>query len=383
MILRFELIGAFLLDEQRSDEPLRYYGQLIDFKKPTKIEEAPFDPCKYVDYFASFRQSPKSNSESPRYQFDNQDFDDVDEEGDDDDDDDDDDDEEDDDEPEDVEEEEDEDQEDQEDEEVEDEEDYEEENEDYENSDAEEEIERKIEKALFLSRDNSSESYSDLKAKHDSGSQHASKEASMESELNNGHNDIMNAFKDIEDELNKMRSLQMNKSEMYRAEEEQMAQAENCVVIRERQPLQCFYELNNNVTVEEAPKLKKFSSMYQSKSVNEEEKKKQEMILRQNEIEKEKNQMLVRQLVLDANKAESQSDSLSLNPVGFRIKRLFECQVCIKQAGITERVKIGGIVFHRDCVKCATCGLAVKNAESFIQNSDDQPSNFEFHLILI
>lgn len=117
-------------------------------------------------------------------------------------------------------------------------------------------------------------------------------------------------------------------------------------------------------------------------------KRKQEKIRLENETEKEKNRLIIRDLVTArANSSNSaqltvSTDNKTSTPLGTSspkslgmLRKTFLCQFCNKSASITERVRLQGLVYHRDCIKCCKCGTAVKNYDNFSKSIDDDKSN--------
>ena len=90
---------------------------------------------------------------------------------------------------------------------------------------------------------------------------------------------------------------------------------------------------------------------------------KQDIVKAQNDIEKNKN--LLRGLLYD------KTDDTVANKLK---NSFFTCQMCKTQASITQRTRIFGIIYHRDCIKCITCGVIVRNAESLCQKDQNDQS---------
>lgn len=119
-------------------------------------------------------------------------------------------------------------------------------------------------------------------------------------------------------------------------------------------------------------------------------KRKQEQIRIENEAEKEKNRRIIQELVVAKDfhqKSPSPCESLrsASTPLATTIitessprslgsfKKSFMCQRCNMSASITERVRLQGLVYHRECIRCCQCDVVVKNAENFSRrDSNDQ-----------
>ncbi len=67
------------------------------------------------------------------------------------------------------------------------------------------------------------------------------------------------------------------------------------------------------------------------------------------------------------------SDLSNTQPSFGLLRKSFLCHICNKSASITERVRLQGLVYHRECIRCSICGVVVKNAENFSKrNSHDE-----------
>ena len=113
-----------------------------------------------------------------------------------------------------------------------------------------------------------------------------------------------------------------------------------------------------------------------------EERQKQAQILLRHQQEKEKQQQLVRHILMtttvchkkneNENENEMEADQ-QINATNHQLSLLRSikkkavnsatCHVCGKQASITQRVYAGSRLFHRDCMRCQTCGVYVSEHE--------------------
>ena len=117
-----------------------------------------------------------------------------------------------------------------------------------------------------------------------------------------------------------------------------------------------------------------------------EKKRRQELIRIRNEIEKEKTQRIIRELVIPAGCAQTpkKTDMSSRNEAAESpqslglLRKSFLCQVCHSAASITERIRLQGLVYHRDCIRCCICRIVVKNAENFTKRNSNDESKILF-----
>jgi len=97
---------------------------------------------------------------------------------------------------------------------------------------------------------------------------------------------------------------------------------------------------------------------------------KQDHIRLQNDAEKERNRRLVHDLIKPA-----QTPTHGTNNPGL-LRKSFLCQLCHKSASITERVRLQGLVYHRECMRCCKCNSVVKNPENFTRRSEADQISF-------
>ena len=162
---------------------------------------------------------------------------------------------------------------------------------------------------------------------------------------------ILETFKNIENDLDEMKTSQYN---IDLKETSSSTESKTDLT----QPTLKYKKFNLDKKIEN-------TNMHMKEIELIDRQRKQEGLKVQNEIEKNKN--LLRELLYE--KSNSQDSITS------RLKNTyFNCQMCNQQASITQRTRIFGAIYHRDCIKCIICNVIVRNAESLSQKDHNGQS---------
>jgi hypothetical protein len=162
---------------------------------------------------------------------------------------------------------------------------------------------------------------------------------------------ILETFKNIENDLDEMKTSQYN---IDLKETSSSTESKTDLT----QPTLKFKKFNLDKKIEN-------TNMHMKEIELIDRQRKQEVLKVQNEIEKNKN--LLRELLYE--KSNSQDSITS------RLKNTyFNCQMCNQQASITQRTRVFGAIYHRDCIKCIICNVIVRNAESLSQKDQNGQS---------
>ncbi len=199
-------------------------------------------------------------------------------------------------------------------------------------------------------------------------------EEELENCLQKEQKKILEVFQDIQHDISEMKNNHPNSDKKFSIVQESLSATSSSKKTDSETALIATklkkFNINNTVeTVEKTNKhLKEIEQIDQQR--------RQEVLKAQSEIEKNKN--ILRDLLYD--KTNSSPDDLS---AVLRIKsNYFTCQMCKQTASITQRTRIFGVIYHRDCLKCNVCGIVVRNAESLSQKENDK-SNFKFFIFCL
>ena len=62
---------------------------------------------------------------------------------------------------------------------------------------------------------------------------------------------------------------------------------------------------------------------------------------------------------------ESSKEEINTSSSSNKLKRSTVCNVCKRNTLISDRIRLQGLTFHRECIKCNACGLLLDNKEEF------------------